>query len=141
MGEPKKVAKEMTTSWEKTILFYQQHCPDTNYMTSTKQMSLTYFVKLCHLKFWILKDNIAQVENITKRESLEWLYITPFERKSQCLWWISLPNQDASTCTKSPCRYQAPQKAWMDEIIFEEWLRRLDCKFQKQGQKYYHDSR
>ena len=34
-----------------------------------------------------------------------------------------------------PCRYRAQKKSWMDGVLFEEWIRELDCKFQREGRK------
>ena len=36
---------------------------------------------------------------------------------------------------KLPCRYQSQKKAWMDRILFEEWLRELDRKFEMKQRK------
>lgn len=37
--------------------------------------------------------------------------------------------------TNLPCRYRAQQKAWMNGELFEEWLRKLDHKFEREGRK------
>ena len=34
-----------------------------------------------------------------------------------------------------PCRYQSQKKAWVDGTLFEEWLHKLDGKFEMQGRK------
>ena len=34
-----------------------------------------------------------------------------------------------------PCRYRSQKKSWMDSTFFEEWVRKLDVKFQKENQK------
>lgn len=34
-----------------------------------------------------------------------------------------------------PCRYRAQKKSWMDSVLFEEWIRELDCKFEREGRK------
>ena len=34
-----------------------------------------------------------------------------------------------------PCRYRGQKKSWMDSELFEEWVRELDCKFEKEGRK------
>ena len=33
---------------------------------------------------------------------------------------------------KLPCRYQGEKKSWMNSEIFEEWVRELDGKFEKE---------
>ena len=88
--------KKLQKKWQhpRKRLFYQRYCPGNRYLKSTTQMSLTYLVKPCNLKLCILKSNVAQVENIAKMASLKWLHLTPLERKYQCLWLISLPNED-----------------------------------------------
>ena len=37
--------------------------------------------------------------------------------------------------TSSPCRYRSQKKSWMDSTLFEEWVRELDMKFQKENRK------
>ena len=34
-----------------------------------------------------------------------------------------------------PCRYRSQKKSWMDSILFEEWVREVDRRFTKEGQK------
>ena len=34
-----------------------------------------------------------------------------------------------------PCRYRSQKKSWMDSALFEEWVRELDVKFEKQNRK------
>ena len=34
-----------------------------------------------------------------------------------------------------PCRYRSQKKSWMDSTLFEEWVRELDVKFQKENRK------
>ena len=34
-----------------------------------------------------------------------------------------------------PCRYRAQKKSWMDGVLFEEWIRELDSKFEREGRK------
>ena len=34
-----------------------------------------------------------------------------------------------------PCRYRAENKSWMDSILFEEWVREQDGKFEHEGRK------
>ena len=34
-----------------------------------------------------------------------------------------------------PCRYCSQKKSWMDSILFEEWVREVDRRFTKEGQK------
>ena len=45
----------------------------------------------------------------------------------------------APSCFKNvislPCRYRSQKKSWMDSILFEEWIRELDVKFQKENRK------
>ena len=33
------------------------------------------------------------------------------------------------------CRYRSQKKRWMDSTLFEEWVRELDVKFQKENRK------
>ena len=35
-----------------------------------------------------------------------------------------------------PCRYRAQKKSWMDGFLFEEWIRELDSKFEREGRKF-----
>ena len=48
-------------------------------------------------------------------------------------------NSKAPKCFKNvtslPCRYRSQRKSWMDSTLFEEWVRELDVKFQKENQK------
>ena len=37
--------------------------------------------------------------------------------------------------TSLPCRYRSQKKSWMDSTLFEEWVRELDVKFQKENRK------
>ena len=37
--------------------------------------------------------------------------------------------------TSLPCRYRSQKKSWMDSSLFEEWVRELDVKFQKENRK------
>ena len=34
-----------------------------------------------------------------------------------------------------PCDYKSQKKSWMDSIIFEEWIRKLDRKFGAEKRK------
>ena len=34
-----------------------------------------------------------------------------------------------------PCRYRSQKKAWMGEMLFEEWWHKLGCKFEMEGRK------
>ena len=34
-----------------------------------------------------------------------------------------------------PCRYRAQNKSWMDSHLFEEWVRKQDRKFEREGRK------
>ena len=34
-----------------------------------------------------------------------------------------------------PCRYRAQKKSWMNRVLFEEWIRELDSKFEREGRK------
>ena len=34
-----------------------------------------------------------------------------------------------------PCRYRTQNKAWMNGVLFEEWLREIDRKFEREGRK------
>ena len=34
-----------------------------------------------------------------------------------------------------PCRCRARKKAWLNSDLFEEWVRKLDCKFQPENRK------
>ena len=36
---------------------------------------------------------------------------------------------------KKPCRYRAQKKSWMTSDLFEEWVRELDRKFQREDRK------
>ena len=36
---------------------------------------------------------------------------------------------------KKPCRYPAQKKSWMTSDLFEEWVRELDRKFQREDRK------
>ena len=36
---------------------------------------------------------------------------------------------------KLPCRYQSQRKSWMDSILFEEWVRDVNKKFQAEERK------
>ena len=36
---------------------------------------------------------------------------------------------------KKPCRYRAQKKSWMTSDLFEEWVRGLDCIFQREDRK------
>ena len=61
---------------------------------------------------------------------------TPLERNSQCLRSVSLPKQDASSMNKiSLADTEPPKKTWMDGMIFEECLRELDQKLERQGRE------
>ena len=48
-------------------------------------------------------------------------------------------NSKTPSCFKNvtslPCRYRSQKKSWMDSTLFEEWVRELDVKFQKENQK------
>ena len=95
-------------------------------------MSLSYFAKPSHLKLCILKGNVSQV---AKR-------ITGIVASNALGEKISMfvigksTNQVASSMYEiSSVATEPPKKAWMDETIFEEWLRELDCKFERQGRK------
>ena len=35
----------------------------------------------------------------------------------------------------TPCRYRSQKKAWMDLVLFEEWVREMDKHFQKEDRK------
>ena len=37
--------------------------------------------------------------------------------------------------TSLPCRYRSQKKCWMDSTLFEEWVRELDVKCQKENRK------
>ena len=37
--------------------------------------------------------------------------------------------------TSLPCRYRSQKKSWMGSTLFEEWVRELDVKFQKENRK------
>ena len=36
---------------------------------------------------------------------------------------------------KLPCRYRSQRKSWMDSVLFEEWVRDVNKKFQAEGRK------
>ena len=36
---------------------------------------------------------------------------------------------------KLPCRYRWQRKSWMDSVLFEEWVRDVNKKFQAEGRK------
>ena len=36
---------------------------------------------------------------------------------------------------KLPCGYRSQKKSWMDSTLFEEWVRELDCRFEKESRK------
>lgn len=37
--------------------------------------------------------------------------------------------------TSLPCRYRSQQKSWMDSTLFEEWVREINRKFQRENRK------
>ena len=37
--------------------------------------------------------------------------------------------------TSLPCRYRPQQKSWMDSTLFEEWVREINRKFQRENRK------
>ena len=37
--------------------------------------------------------------------------------------------------TSLPCRYRSQKTSWMDTTLFEDWVRELDVKFQKENRK------
>ena len=52
---------------------------------------------------------------------------------------LPIGKSKAPTCFKDvtslPCRYRSQKKSWMDSTLFEEWVRELDGKFQKENRK------
>ena len=36
---------------------------------------------------------------------------------------------------KLSCRYRSQRKSWMDSVLFEEWVRDVNKKFQAEGRK------
>ena len=36
---------------------------------------------------------------------------------------------------KLPCRYQSQKESWTDSVLFEEWVRDANKKFQAEGRK------
>ena len=36
---------------------------------------------------------------------------------------------------KLPCRYRSQRKSWIDSVLFEEWVRDVNKKFQAEGIK------
>ena len=38
-------------------------------------------------------------------------------------------------CFTLPCRYRAQKKSWMDGVLFEEWVRGLNKKFESEKRK------
>ena len=53
------------------------------------------------------------------------LFVIGKSKKRQCLKYIK----------HLPCLYCSQKKSWMDSILFKEWVREVDRRFIKEGQK------
>ena len=69
-------------------------------------MSLADCGKPCHLGLGILKSNLAQVENIAQRGSLELLHLTPLEKITMFLVGMSVKSRCFKHVQNLPCRYR-----------------------------------
>ena len=112
-------------------LFYQ-YCPGTNYVTSTTQTNLTYFPKPCHLKLCIIKSNFALVENIAKWTGMAASNALVIGKKIFDKMFV-IGKSAKPRCFKDVQNLPSIPSPW--KTYFEEWLRELNPKFERQGQK------
>ena len=134
-GESSAVTTEQTSDWIKSSLpkILQSFKPrdifnmdETGlFFRMTPDRTLTFTGDSCHGgKKSKERMTVAVCANMDGTEKLELLVIGKFQNP------ICFKN-----VKKLPVEYLANKKAWMTSDIFEDWLRKLDKKFAREGRK------
>ena len=58
-----------------------------------------------------------------------------WEETTYVCYWESKKSEVFKNIKKLPCRYLSQRKSWMDCVLFEEWMRDVNKKFQAEGRK------
>ena len=125
---------EMVAPWEQTTLPTILSKYDLNQIYNADEFGLFYRAqpnKSLHLKNENCvggKHNKLRLTGLTAAtavgEKLP-LFVIGKSKKPRCFKHIK----------HLPCRYRSQKKSWMDSILFEEWVREVDRRFTKEGQK------
>ena len=133
-GESSPCTDEMVAPWEQTTLPTILSKYDLNHIYIADEFGLFYRAqpnKSLHLKN----------ENSVGRKHNK-LHLTGLTETDVVGEKLPLFGIDKSKKPRSfkhikylPCRYHSQKKSWMNSILFEEWVREVDKRFTKEGQK------
>ena len=133
-GESKAVTPEMVVGWNETALptllsnygleniynadefgLFYQCLPDKSYQLKTEKCSGGK-----HSKIRI--TGLAAANAVGNKLPM---FVIGKAKNPRCFKNIK----------KLPCRYRSQRKSWMDSVLFEEWVRDVNKKFQAEGRK------
>ena len=133
-GESKAVTPEMVAGWNETTLptllsnygleniynadefgLFYQCLPDKSYQLKTEKCSGGK-----HSKIRI--TGLAAANAVGNKLPM---FVIGKAKNPRCFKNIK----------KLPCRYRSQRKSWMDSVLFEEWVRDVNKKFQAEGRK------
>ena len=133
-GESKAITLEMVAEWNETTLptllsnyslentynanefgLFYQCLPDKSYHLKTEKRSGGKYSKI---RITVLAAANAVGNKLP-------LFVIGKAKNPRCFKNIK----------KLPCRYRSQRKSWMDSVLFEEWVRDVNKKFQAEGRK------
>ena len=129
--ESNSVQPEMVASWFETILLSNHKLED---IFNADEFGLFYQClpnKTLHLK--------SEKCSGGKNSKIRITGLAAANSMGDKLPMFVIGKSKARRCFKNvtslPCRYRSQKKSWMDSTLFEEWVRELDVKFQKENRK------
>ena len=133
-GESEKVIKELTSPWEETNLPTILAKYQLKYIFNADEFDLFYKV---------LPSRSLQFRGKCcsggEQSKVRLTGMAASNALGQKIPMFMIGKFSSLRCFKHvrnlPCRYRSQQKAWMDGILFEEWLHELDRKFEMQGRR------
>ena len=133
-GESKAVTAEMVAGWNETAL------PILLYNYGLENI---YNADKFGLFYRCLPDKSYQLKTEkcsgSKHSQIRIIDLAAANAVSNKLPMFVIGKAKNSGCFKGtknlPCRYRSQRKSWMDSVLFEEWVRDVNKKFQAEGRK------
>lgn len=133
-GEGKDVTDEMTDPWKETTLMtiLKNYAEEDIY--NADEFGL--FFKALPNKTLHLKDEKCSGG---KHSKIRMTGLAAASMKGEKLPMFVIGKSQKPRCFKNlkqlPCRYRGQKKSWMDSTLFEEWVRELDEKMEKDNRR------
>ena len=133
-GEGNACTNEMTAPWAETTLPTMLSKYELNQIYNADEFGLFYRAQ--PEKSLHLKDERCVGG---KHSKLRLTGLAVANAVGEKLPMFVIGKSKSPRCFKNikhlPCRYRSQNKSWMDSILFEEWVRKIDQRFTAEGKK------